>query len=92
MSKEFTVWFDVEVGFCIDNKGVNLEFKDEQTDIEDTVTADNGTEAIEIATENYIDKIQEKMGQLFNDYVHIIFTNQQAEQVGDLTVFDKEKK
>ena len=92
MSKEFIVWFDAEVGFCIDNKGVNLEFKDEQTDIEDTVTADNGTEAIEIATENYIDKIQEKMGQLFNDYVHIIFTNQQAEQVGDLTVFDKEKK
>ena len=92
MSKEFIVWFDAEVGFCIDNKGVNLEFKDEQTDIEDTVTADNGTEAIEIATENYIDKVQEKMGQLFNDYVHIIFTNQQAEQVGDLTVFDKEKK
>jgi len=92
MSKEFIVWFDAEVGFCIDNKGVNLEFKDEQTDIEDTVTADNGTEAIEIATENYIDKVQEKMGQLFSDYVHIIFTNQQAEQVGDLTVFDKEKK
>ena len=92
MSKEFIVWFDVKVWFCIDNKGVNLEFADEQIDIEDTVSADNGTEAIEIATENYIDKIEEKMGQLFNDYVHIMFINQQAEQVEDLTVFDKEKK
>jgi len=86
MSKEFKVWFDVSVDFCIANKGVDLEFEDEQTDIEDMVTADNETEAIEIATENYIDKVQEKMGQLFSNYLHIIFTNQQAEKVGGSNV------
>ena len=77
--KLFVVWFDVKVGFDIDNQGLLLEFEDEQTDIEETVSAFDGIDAIEIATENYKDKIRQKMGQQFVNYVDIIFTNQASE-------------